>query len=582
MPKSNFGRFLSNNGPTKTDEIEFRQRLKNLPANDRFGAFSDRPAVIPDEISHEPDIEEELDSHIPLAVFRRPHEREWYIKKIKTLLSEEKHVEATDILYTKMLVEDRVKPNRFVFNLVLSIHRTYGEVKKAKKLFDMMKSYACPPNDYSYCLLFQACLRSSENDLKLADKIATSVYSKLPKTDLSHPIYSSVLGAFSHTKNLSMTLQVLDDLLIEGRFRPTGYDFQCVLHACGIDSKIGAGIALLVWRRFRQIRGFEFRDFHYTLLLGAILKNGFGNLDTAVNAIACDQDRFDYRSLMTGQTYDGKEVSKMEGTSSLDIRVDMDTFDDKLMLSSPINLISLKHTMPDRQVLLSLLEKSRLAAHRHLSLLGGIDGLMSTMAEDGVTINKFHVSILYSRIPCDDPEIEDRLRNVAGMIDGDVVLRNSYLATRGNPNTFLSKIENLEMEPDVVTFGILSRQANTIPRIQKFFDKLTAANLSVNNVMCLNIYNACGLDFNAKAYILHLMDTHDISPNAKMMETIEKNVHNVRQYVIKMETERRTVSYATAFHIFCIKYCQWLTKVALHPNDTQLLKSMGSKLRVAS
>lgn len=579
LQKISLVRFVSYDSidETQKHDLEFRQRLKELPDSERFGAFSHRPAVIPDlEAAEEKsNIDLDDDTHIPLGVYNRPHEREWYLAKMKKLFAEEKAEDAVDILYTKMLVQDRVKPNRDIYNFVMSVHCDRGEVQEAKKLLDMMKNYKCRPNNFTYRLFFDACSRAS--DLQLGSKIATNVYLKLLETDLSHSIYRSAIRSFSKTKNLPMTMRALDDCLIRGHYRPSQMELSSALEACCSDSDIGAGLAVQVWRRFRQIKRFEFRDYHYTLLLKGLLTCGLGDVTALANSISSDGEEFNYRALMTGEQSPDGAVTKLGTEEANVVTVQSErVFDENLILTSPINLLNLQHALPDKESFLSILEVCEFSRYRRLSLLGGLEGLVKTMTDDQVKLNKFHLSFLHKMLPNDNPTVEKVLRSFQDSLDDcDSVLVNSYLSTRQNsPEGIVSEMQARNMESDVVTYGILSRHAYTIPLIDKFVKDITSSGMNLNEVMCWNMFDASGLRFDVKSYILDLMVKHDVSPSAEMIEKIERYIHEVRERVISKEQEpnEKRPGYTLAFHIFCSKYCDWLKKVAIHPDDLHRLK----------
>jgi pentatricopeptide repeat domain-containing protein 1 len=123
---------------------------------DTFGTLSVNVAPAEDELVDEDDIKEEEFLKNPPRKSQKLTTKE-YADMIKDHLKAQRIKEALDVLEVRMLKEDRVKPENYVYNLLIDGCAKVGYSKKAFHLFTRMKQRGLKVTGATYTSLFNAC-----------------------------------------------------------------------------------------------------------------------------------------------------------------------------------------------------------------------------------------------------------------------------------------------------------------------------------------------------------------------------------------------------------------------------------------
>nr|XP_023018734.1 pentatricopeptide repeat-containing protein 1, mitochondrial [Leptinotarsa decemlineata] len=148
-------------------EKEFLVKLKTDP--DTFGSQLEQ------EIVDEGDLEEEKYLTVQPSPSQQLRTKQ-YADLIKDLIKRRKIKEAIDLVEVRMIKEDRVKPDSYIYNLLLGACGRVGYTKKAFMLFNSMKkrglksvavlvigkSTCSPVKDDTICFLLNACITDKE------------------------------------------------------------------------------------------------------------------------------------------------------------------------------------------------------------------------------------------------------------------------------------------------------------------------------------------------------------------------------------------------------------------------------------
>lgn len=207
-----------------------------------------------------------------------------YADMIKTLIRERKIQEAIDVLEVRMLKEDRVKPESYIYNLLLGACGRVGYTKKAFSLFNRMKQRGFGPKAGTYTALFNACANSPwlEDGLSRATHLRNLMIEKGDEANVT--IYNAMIKAFGRCGDLKTAFEIVDEMVAK-KLTIKDDTINFLLQASITDKNAGFRHALLVWRKFidRNIRP---TLFSYNLLLRSVRDCGLGEVEVTKDVIA--------------------------------------------------------------------------------------------------------------------------------------------------------------------------------------------------------------------------------------------------------------------------------------------------------
>lgn len=258
-----------------SDEKAFLVRLKADP--DTFGT----PAK--SEIVSEEDLEEEqYFSKQPLASqkLRVPQ----YAELIKNLIRERKIKEAIDIMEVQMIKEDRVKPDNYIYNLLLGACGRVGYTKKAFMLYNDMKRRGLNITGGTYTALFNAC---SNSPWPLTDGITRlkKLYDTMIEKgyEPNETNYNAMIKAFGRCGDLQMAFNIADQMTSK-QIPIQVATINFLLQACISDKDAGFRHALLVWRKLLD-KNIQPDIYTFNLMLRSIRDCGLGDLEVTQDVI---------------------------------------------------------------------------------------------------------------------------------------------------------------------------------------------------------------------------------------------------------------------------------------------------------
>lgn len=236
----------------KTKEFRTENNLIYYEDPDTFGNLSPKANTDKVILEDEGDLKEEkFTSEIPLASQKLTTRQ--YADLIKQFLSHKRLKEATDILEVRMLQEDRVKPENYIYNILIGACADVGYTKKAFKLFNDMKRRALKPTGDTYTCLFHACSNSPwpAHSLKLATHLRELMIDKKIEPNLTN--YNSMIKAFGRCGDLPTAFKIVDEM-VSKQIKIRVHTFNHILQACITDKEHGLRHALLVWRKMLKMK----------------------------------------------------------------------------------------------------------------------------------------------------------------------------------------------------------------------------------------------------------------------------------------------------------------------------------------
>lgn len=362
----------------KTDE-EFWVKLKNDP--DTFGHN-----YVKSDTIDEDDVKEETFLQNPPPAHRLSTKK--YADEIKSLIKMKKIKEAIDYVEVKMIKEDGVKPENYIFNLILGACGRVGYTKKAFSVYNQMKKRGLKVTGGTYTALFNACSNSPwpADGLLRAEYLRNIMIEKQYEPNDSN--YNAMIKAFGRCGDLKTAFSICDEMVHKG-FPLKDDTVNFLLQACLSNKEAGYRHALLVWRKLVD-KNIPPSIFSYNLMLRCIRDCGLGDIKITQNVI----DNIIHNKI----TQKNQEQKYIESTICEDECEESKNFTMESKVIKPFkenkpqtieNMIenrpNLMATNPHLGNILSLSEIKN--TEDKLLLVGGSSGFLQNMADNKVTPN---------------------------------------------------------------------------------------------------------------------------------------------------------------------------------------------------
>lgn len=227
--------------------------LISLDNPDDFGLLSKTNEVFLKKYEEDEDDkkEEEFISSAPLSFQRLSIKK--YSDLIKDHLDHKRVKEAIDVLEVKMLQEDKVKPDHYIYGILISGCANVGYTKKAFMLFNDMKKRGLKITGGTYTSLFNACANSPwpEDGLSRAKQLRDLMALKLYEPNLTN--YNAMIKAFGRCGDITTAFSIVDEICSK-KIDIRVHTMNFLLQSCVTDKTTGYLNALITWRKMISIR----------------------------------------------------------------------------------------------------------------------------------------------------------------------------------------------------------------------------------------------------------------------------------------------------------------------------------------
>ncbi|KAM3966300.1 pentatricopeptide repeat-containing protein 1, mitochondrial [Aphomia sociella] len=233
-------------------EYKTEKQIVYLEDPDTFGTLSSKVPFRTDTVQDEGDKkEDEYQQNRPLPFQKLTIKQ--YADLIKQYLKYRRLKEAIDVLEVRMLTQDRVKPENYIYNILIGACAEVGFTKKAFKLYNEMKRRALKPTGDTYTCLFEACANSPwpSYGLKNAKHLHALMIEKGFEPNLTN--YNSMIKAFGRCGDLPTAFKIVDEM-VSKKIKIRVHTYNHLLHACIADKNNGLRHALIVWRKMLKSR----------------------------------------------------------------------------------------------------------------------------------------------------------------------------------------------------------------------------------------------------------------------------------------------------------------------------------------
>lgn len=161
-----------------------------------------------------------------------------YARLMKDHFKAKRVKEAIEVLEQRMLKEDRAKPDKYIYNLLISGCAKAGYTRKAFSLFTKMRQRGLQVTPGTYTSLFNACANapSTADGLGRAQQLREIMLEKGHQPTAVN--YNVMIKAFGRCGDVK-TAYLLADEMMERQMEVDTRTFNFLLQACASDAEYG-------------------------------------------------------------------------------------------------------------------------------------------------------------------------------------------------------------------------------------------------------------------------------------------------------------------------------------------------------
>uniref|UniRef100_A0AAG5D7T7 PROP1-like PPR domain-containing protein n=1 Tax=Anopheles atroparvus TaxID=41427 RepID=A0AAG5D7T7_ANOAO len=500
--------------------------LEAANSPDQFGTLS--PQVNEPETLDEGDAKEE-----DFLQNSPPHGQKLSVRQyadlIKDHLKNNRIREALDVIEVRMK-QDRVKPVNYHFNLLIGGCARVGYSKKAFQLYNKMKQHGLKVTGGTYTSLFNACANSPflGDGLNKANHLREVMLEKGYEPNESN--YNAMIKAYGRCGDLKTAFQLADEMV--ARRLQLGTDtFNFLLQACISDQEYGFRHALLVWHRMHRMRIRPDR-YSFNLLLRCVRDCQLGDLETTEQVIEqIMRDSLGNRkqkqlSEETGQQHSDTSVTELPSEDMANNVVTIrQELSDRVHHEGAPDLLS---SDPHLGSLVKLGEVRK--PEDRLLLLGGSSNVFAEMKRCGVEPDIRTVTEMLDVVPPTYAAEKHLLATIKQLkIRCDVDFFNILIKKRSmrfdyeGAREVLYMIEAANLEPDIVTYGVLALGCQTQDEAKSLLKMMQEADVRMNiQILGAMLRQGCAKkNFRYVTEILNIVRRERLKPNEQFLGHLE-------------------------------------------------------------
>lgn len=560
----------------------YRTRVLDDP--DTFGTLSaNLESAVEQDATTEVEEGGRFDS---IRIIPRRRRQSYYHKLVQQYVEQRNLKEAISVLETKMMKEDDVKPEYYIYNILIRACAQDGYSKKAFQLYNQMKKRGLKVTPHVYTSLFNACANSPfpKDGLKLALKLHQLMQEKGVQPNTFN--YHAMIKAFGRCGDLITALSIFDEMA-DKQYAVKEDTFNNLLQACISDQNSGFYHAILVWRKLLHMKVKPSVE-SYNLMLRAARDCSLGDKDLVQKLL---------ENIMQGEKLTLSASKKLDQSSGNVKMIDISSTNE----NSFINTLRLPEVSPtkDERMIEDIVHNDRvptvvstegnadmkyggnicskqvnpnlLAAKPHLGnfislnevtrsedkllLLGGYSGVLDHMAHMNVTPNVKTFTLLLDCIPqtlTAEHELISAMTRSGVKPDIDfcnmLIRRRNVRADYQAGKEVLKFIQKEKLIPNVMTYGVLAIGCESELDAKTLISDMEAAGYRLNaEILGAMLHNACiRFNFSYIKTVLKYMKKEDISPNLKFLEKLEK-FSNSCEKLLKKKTPMSQVEIRAEF-----------------------------------
>lgn len=485
--------------PSQTEEDSKSDLLEEEDEADIFGTLS--PTTFPkqsDTAISSLDLEIDEEERDWKRERRRRNTPYWYAMQMKKLVKKGKLSEAIDMLETRMLKEDYVKPIEYNYDVLIGACGRAGYTKKAFKLYNRMKERNLSPSDVTYTSLFNACAESPwplEDGYPRLKKLHQYLLDKQIKVNLI--THHAMIKAYGKCGDIEGAFHLFHHLLSSGCVITRS--FGSILIACASNKQSGFTYAIEAWRQMIA-RGLQPDHYCFNLLLRVVRDCDIGDPQIASKILLKPVKVADSNLISAGRNKRGKGRKKRDEKSVMTNETENKKFEEMIKLE-PASVIDvngeaiktdsdLAQMERDLDVEWSLKGSSVDEAKKSINVRKPEKWWESSTGGDFVKstdISLFNSSQSLQVIPSGVPNLLDEKADFSNVESlATIQTTSDRLMLLGGCEGILTQMKNYNVKPDIKTFSLLSE---LVPMTTEEEEKLMDCADKVNVLLDVDFYN---------------------------------------------------------------------------------------------
>ncbi|KAG5870720.1 hypothetical protein JTB14_017053 [Gonioctena quinquepunctata] len=516
-------------------EKEFLVKLKTDP--DTFGSTPEN------EIEDEGDLQEEkffTEQPLPSQKLRTKQ----YADIIKDLIKKRKIKEAIDVVEDRMIKRDRVKPENYIYNLLLGACGRVGYTKKAFMIFNDMKKRGLTVTGGTYTALFNACANSpwpTTDGLTRARELREIMIEKGYEPNDTN--YNAMIKAFGRCGDIPMAFALVDEMSVK-KIPVKDDTINFLLQAVSVIKMQGSGMVCWCGGNW-AIRDCSLGDTEVAedVINRLVANSEKTSLGSPKQMLLPSKEIND--GAITNSSHENcneKQLNPELNPHQVE-RIDLNTLPTRPNLMAP---------MPHLGSIIALSEVTK--PEERLLLVGGHKGFLDTMKDTLAAERDLLLSM--------------RKFNVSPDVDfyNMLIKKRSMRFDYENAKEVLELMRKNKFLPDLVTYGVLALGCKTkdecIELVEEMKQRCYSLNAEITGAM---LHQACyHMNFGYILYVMELCNSEQIQPNKKFMETLEQ----FKQKCRFLSHEKKFSKGQEKLHsIFRARYKSWRQEVQLDESE---------------
>ncbi|XP_052873607.1 pentatricopeptide repeat-containing protein 1, mitochondrial [Anopheles cruzii] len=533
---------------------------------DRFGTLS--PQVDEPETPDKGDLCEE--EFLQRGTLRRQRfSIRQYADMIKDHLKNNRIQEAIDVVAVTMK-NDRVKPTNYHFNLLIGGCSRVGYSKKAFQLYNKMKQHGLKVTGGTYTSLFNACAMSPfpGDGLKRSNQLREVMLEK--GYDPNETNYNAMIKAYGRCGDLKTAFQLVDEMM--SRQLPIATDtFNFLLQACISDNEHGFRHALLVWHRMHRMQVTPNR-YSFNLLLRCVRDCQMGPIETMEECI--EQILSNSIGNLGSNMITRSEKSVMDDLPNVRIAEPTAV---QTNITKPLQSEGVPDLLSPSPHLGSLVKLGEVRKPEdRLLLLGGFAKVLSEMAKCGAEPDIRTMTELLDVIPptyAAEKHILTTIKQLKLRCDIDffniLIKKRSMRFDYEGAKDVLHMIEAANLEPDIVTYGVLALGCQTQDEARSLLKMMHEVDVRVNiQILGAMLRQGCARrNFRYITEILNIVKRERLMPNEQFLRHLEDFTKvcekRDREYESKPNKKDREV-FKMEYNRYRMQLDAWREHMGLH------------------
>ncbi|BFF99613.1 pentatricopeptide repeat-containing protein 1 mitochondrial [Drosophila madeirensis] len=500
------------------------------------------------------DIEEEEYISKPTRHSKKLQTKE-YAHLIKEHLNANRLNDAIAVLEQRMLREDRVKPEKYIYNLLISGCAKAGYTRKAFSLYTKMRQRGLPVSGGTYTSLFNACANAPtiSDGLAKAQILRENMLEKGYEPNAKN--YNAMIKAYGRCGDVD-TAYLLADEMVERKLDMNAETFNFLLQACASKPEHGFRHALLTWHKMLRA-GISPDYYSFNAMLRCARDCGFGTLESMREVLdqiapaASEQEAAE--QLEAGQ----KENLPMETSSakSLADHIEVAT------TASELELPNLLLPRPHLGSLVALEEVTR--PHERFLLLGGITGFLEHMKQHKITPDIQTFTTMLEVVPptnAAEKQILTFVRKIGLKADIDffniLIKKRSMRYDYESAREVLSMVRTAGLHPDIVTYGVLALGCRTQEEARELLLQMQEAGIKMNMpILGAMLRQGCAQkSFGYINEIMQLSLEEGIKPNEHFLRHLHRFHIGCARAIDARHPSTKAPNFKKGHAKFCDKY----------------------------